>query len=182
MRRRVQMIYQDPYESLDGRFRVGDVVEEGLIVHRIGDGAADRRARVADALRDVGLDPDVFASRFPHELSGGQRQRVAIAASLVLRPRLLLADEPVSMLDVSVRTGVLELLDRLRHEHRMGVLMITHDLSTAARYADRIVVMRDARIEESGAPWRIVHEPGSPYTRRLIDSIPSPDPEVRRAG
>ncbi len=176
LRRHVQLIYQDPYEALDAHLRIEDIVLEPLQVHRIGRNAAERRALVAQALDDVGLDPAVFASRFPHELSGGQRQRVAIAASLVLRPRLLLADEPVSMLDVSVRTGVLELLDRLRREHRMGILMITHDLSTAAAYADRIVVMRSGRIVEQGTPWRIVNEPEHPYTRRLLDSVPSPDP------
>ncbi|MDL9980392.1 nickel ABC transporter ATP-binding protein NikE [Microbacterium sp. ASV49] len=175
LRRDVQMIYQDPYEALDGRFRVRDAVMEPLIVHREGS-RTERRERVAEALSDVGLDPDVFGARFPHELSGGQRQRVAIAASLVLRPHLLLADEPVSMLDVSVRTGVLQLLDRLRHSHRMGILMITHDLSTAAAYADRIVVMRAGRIVEQGDPWSIVHEPTAEYTERLLASVPSPDP------
>ncbi|MDX1875899.1 ABC transporter ATP-binding protein [Mycolicibacterium sp. 120266] len=177
LRRNVQMIYQDPYEALDGRLRVEDTVLEPLVVHRMGGDRRQRRALVAETLRDVGLDPEALAQRYPHELSGGQRQRVAIAASLVLRPRLLLADEPVSMLDVSVRTGVLELLDNLRREHRMGILMITHDLSTAAAYADRIVVMRDGRIVESGAPWRIVNEPTADYTRKLLDSVPSPDPQ-----
>lgn len=177
LRRNVQMIYQDPYEALDGRLRVEDTVLEPLVVHRIGGDRRQRRALVAETLRDVGLDPEALARRYPHELSGGQRQRVAIAASLVLRPRLLLADEPVSMLDVSVRTGVLELLDNLRREHRMGVLMITHDLSTAAAYADRIVVMRDGRIVESGVPWQIVNEPTADYTRKLLDSVPSPDPQ-----
>jgi peptide/nickel transport system ATP-binding protein len=171
----VQMIYQDPYEALDGRFRVRDAVMEPLEVHRRGT-REQRRERADDALREVGLDPALFGARFPHELSGGQRQRVAIAASLVLRPRLLLADEPVSMLDVSVRTGVLELLDTLRRAHRMGILMITHDLSTAAAYADRIVVMRAGRIVEEGDPWRIVHEPVEEYTRRLLAAVPSPDP------
>lgn len=182
LRRHVQLIYQDPYEALDAHLRIEDLVLEPLAVHRIGRNAAERRAMVAAALDDVGLDPAVFAGRFPHELSGGQRQRVAIAASLVLRPRLLLADEPVSMLDVSVRTGVLELLDRLRREHRMGILMITHDLSTAAAYADRIVVMRAGRIVEQGRPWRIVNDPQHPYTRRLLDAVPSPDPLRSRAG
>ncbi len=181
MRRHVQMIYQDPYEALDGRFRVFDTVMEPLLVHRDGGTRAERRERVREALRDVGLDPDVIGPRFPHELSGGQRQRVAIAASLVLRPRLLLADEPVSMLDVSVRTGVLELLDRLRRDHRMGILMITHDLSTAAAYADRIVVMHAGRIVEEGDPWEVVNEPAEDYTRTLIASVPSPDPQQRRA-
>ncbi|WP_025155776.1 dipeptide ABC transporter ATP-binding protein [Leifsonia aquatica] len=182
LRRDVQLIYQDPYEALDGHLRIQDLVLEPLQVHRIGSSAAERRALLADALNDVGLDPEVFAGRFPHELSGGQRQRVAIAASLVLRPRLLLADEPVSMLDVSVRTGVLQLLDRLRREHRMGILMITHDLSTAAAYADRIVVMRAGRIVEQGEPWQIVNEPREEYTKRLLESVPSPDPLRRNAG
>lgn len=181
LRRNVQMIYQDPYEALDGRLRVEDTVIEPLVVHRIGDGGRARRALAAESLREVGLDPDLFADRYPHELSGGQRQRVAIAASLVLRPRLLLADEPVSMLDVSVRTGVLELLDKLRREHRMGILMITHDLSTAAAYADRIIVMRNGRIVESGTAWQIVNEPTQEYTRQLLDSVPSPDPQRHRA-
>jgi peptide/nickel transport system ATP-binding protein len=180
LRRHVQMIYQDPYESLDGRFRVADAVEEPLIIHGIGVSARARKVLVSEALAEVGLDPRIFSDRYPHELSGGQRQRVAIAASLALRPRLLLADEPVSMLDVSVRTGILELLDQLRHEHQMGVLMITHDLSTAAAYADRICVMRDGRLVETGSPRQLIHEPGSDYTRQLIDSIPSPDPRVVR--
>ncbi|MGB3481810.1 MAG: ABC transporter ATP-binding protein [Mycobacterium sp.] len=180
LRRNVQMIYQDPYEALDGRLRVEDTVMEPLDVHNIGDGRRERRLLVAEALRDVGLDPEVLAGRYPHELSGGQRQRVAIAASLVLRPRLLLADEPVSMLDVSVRTGVLELLDRLRREHRMGILMITHDLSTATAYADRVIVMRSGRVVESGEPWQIVNEPADPYTRKLLASVPSPDPQHHR--
>jgi peptide/nickel transport system ATP-binding protein len=181
LRRNVQMIYQDPYEALDGRLRVEDTVMEPLVVHRIGENRRERRALAAESLREVGLDPDVLAGRYPHELSGGQRQRAAIAASLVLRPRLLLADEPVSMLDVSVRTGVLELLDRLRREHRMGILMITHDLSTAAAYADRIIVMREGRIVEAGEPWQIVNEPVDDYTRKLLASVPSPDPQHHRA-
>ncbi|CAN5715020.1 ABC transporter ATP-binding protein [soil metagenome] len=181
LRRNVQMIYQDPYEALDGRLRVEDTVIEPLLVHRIGGSRRERLELAAESLRDVGLDPDVLAGRYPHELSGGQRQRVAIAASLVLRPHLLLADEPVSMLDVSVRTGILELLDRLRREHRMGILMITHDLSTAAAYADRIIVMRDGRIVEAGEPWQIVHEPAQDYTRKLLASVPSPDPRRHHA-
>jgi peptide/nickel transport system ATP-binding protein len=181
LRRNVQMIYQDPYEALDGRLRVIDTVMEPLVVHRIGRDRRERRALAAESLADVGLDPDVLAGRYPHELSGGQRQRAAIAASLVLRPRLLLADEPVSMLDVSVRTGVLELLDRLRREHRMGILMITHDLSTAVAYADRIIVMREGRIVEAGEPWQIVQEPKDDYTRKLLASVPSPDPQHHRA-
>lgn len=179
MRREMQMVYQDPYEALDSRFTVRQTVEEPLAVHRQSGGAADRRERVLGALRDVGLDPARFADRYPHELSGGQRQRVAIAAALVLRPRLLLADEPVSMLDVSVRTGILQLLDRLRREHRMAVLMITHDLSTAVQYADRIIVMRDGRLEEQGTPAEVVLSPRSDYTRQLLAAVPDPDPRAR---
>ncbi|PIJ48486.1 hypothetical protein BMH30_05100 [Leucobacter sp. OLES1] len=138
---------------------------------------AERRERALAALEAVGLSPaEQFIDRYPHQLSGGQRQRVAIAAGLVLRPALLLADEPVSMLDVSVRTGVLRLLAELKERERMGILMITHDLSTAAEYADRIIVMRDGGIVESGTPDEVVHRPRDPYTRLLIDSIPSPDP------
>jgi peptide/nickel transport system ATP-binding protein len=151
LRRTVQMIYQDPYESLDPRFRVRESVEEPMLVHGIGGSRAEREATAVDALERVGLSPArMYLDRFPHELSGGQRQRVAIAAALVLGPGLLLADEPVSMLDVSVRAGVLSLLDTLRRGGDMGILMITHDLSTAARFADRIAVMYLGRIVEYG--------------------------------
>ena len=134
LRRKVQMIYQDPYESLDPRFRVRQTVEEPMLVHGIGRSQADRDQLIVGALEQAGLTPaDFYLDRYPHELSGGQRQRVAIAASLVLGPELLLADEPVSMLDVSVRAGVLALLDGLRKDTNMGILMITHDLSTVER-------------------------------------------------
>ncbi|MGN6130709.1 MAG: ATP-binding cassette domain-containing protein, partial [Nocardioidaceae bacterium] len=147
LRRRMQMVYQDPYESLDPRFRARQTIEEPLLVHGLGGSRAERRALVASALERVGLMPvDLFLDRYPHEMSGGQRQRLAIAASLVLDPQLLVADEPVSMLDVSVRAGVLELLDSLRRDASTGILMITHDLSTAAHFADRIAVMYFGRI------------------------------------
>ena len=135
LRRRIQVVYQDPYESLDPRLRVRAAVEEPLLIHNLGGSKAERAARVRDALVRVELSPpELFLDRYPHELSGGQRQRVAIAAALVLEPEVLVADEPVSMLDVSVRAGVLNLLDGLR-EHGLAILMITHDLSTAARFA-----------------------------------------------
>jgi oligopeptide/dipeptide ABC transporter ATP-binding protein len=154
LRRRMQIIYQDPYESLDPRFRVRATLEEPLQVHGIG------------------LD------RYPHELSGGQRQRVAIAAGLVLHPDLLVADEPVSMLDVSVRAGILAILDDLRRRG-LAVLMITHDLSTASRYADRIAVMYLGRIVEEGPAREIVHNPQHPYTRALLSVVPKRDPRMR---
>jgi oligopeptide/dipeptide ABC transporter ATP-binding protein len=180
LRREMQMIYQDPYESLDPRFRVRATVEEPLQVHGLGDSKAERRDRVLDALARAGLSPpDMFVDRFPHELSGGQRQRVAIAASLVLNPKLLLADEPVSMLDVSVRAGVLRLLDGLRGEG-LGILMITHDLSTAAHFADRIAVMYLGRIVEEGPAHQVVRNPQHPYTKALLSVVPKPDPLERQ--
>jgi peptide/nickel transport system ATP-binding protein len=178
LRRRIQIVYQDPYESLDPRFRVRDAVEEALIVHGIGS-RADRQQRAVRALERAGLTPaDLFLDRFPHELSGGQRQRVAIAAALVLEPELLVADEPVSMLDVSVRAGILTLLDGLRRSG-LGILMITHDLSTAAHYADRIAVMYLGRIVEQGPAREIVENPQHPYTKALISVVPKRDPRER---
>ena len=161
LRREIQMIYQDPYESLDPRFTVRDTIEEPLIVHRIARGKGERDAKVREGLERAGLTPpDLFIDRYPHELSGGQRQRVAIAASLVLDPKLLVADEPVSMLDVSVRAGILSLLDGLRKDG-MGILMITHDLSTAAHFADRIAVMYLGRIVEEGPAREVVRNPAA---------------------
>ena len=181
LRRKMQMIYQDPYESLDPRFRVLATVEEPMQVHGVGGSRAGRRERVIDALARAGLTPpELYLDRYPHELSGGQRQRVAIAASLVLDPELLVADEPVSMLDVSVRAGVLSLLDRLRREAGLGILMITHDLSTAAHYADRIAVMYLGRIVEEGPARRVVRNPLHPYTKALLSVVPDRDPRRRR--
>ncbi len=174
LRRTLQMIYQDPYESLDPRFRVRESVEEPMLVHGIGDSRAQREKLIVEALERAGLSPArVFLDRFPHELSGGQRQRVAIAAALVLGPDLLLADEPVSMLDVSVRAGVLSLLDTLRRDGDMGILMITHDLSTAARFADRIAVMYLGRIVEHGPSADVVRNPQHPYTKALLSVVPT---------
>ena len=179
LRRRMQIIYQDPYESLDPRLTVRAAVEEPLLIHRLGGSRAERRERVREALARVELTPpDLFLERYPHELSGGQRQRVAIAAGLVLEPELLVADEPVSMLDVSVRAGVLKLLDDLR-DGGLGILMITHDLSTAARFADRIAVMYLGRIVEIGAAAEIVGNPQHPYTRALLSVVPRRDPRDR---
>ena len=179
LRRRMQIIYQDPYESLDPRLRVRQTVEEPLLVHRVAGSKRDRADRIREALERVELHPaDLFLDRYPHELSGGQRQRVAIAASLVLEPRLLVADEPVSMLDVSVRAGILRLLDGLR-EGGLGILMITHDLSTAARFSDRIAVMYLGRIVEEGAAREVVSNPQHPYTKALLSVVPKRDPRER---
>jgi peptide/nickel transport system ATP-binding protein len=180
LRRTMQMVYQDPYESLDPRFRARQTVEEPMLVHGIGSGRADRRRLVEDLLERVGLTPpDLYVDRYPHQMSGGQRQRLAIAASLVLNPRLLITDEPVSMLDVSVRAGVLDLLDGLRRDSTMGVLMITHDLSTAAHFADDIAVMYLGRIVERGPARQVVRDPRHPYTRALLSVVPARDPRLR---
>jgi oligopeptide/dipeptide ABC transporter ATP-binding protein len=178
LRRRMQIIYQDPYESLDPRFRVSTTVAEPLVIHKIGS-RSDKRDAVGHALERVGLAPaELFLDRFPHELSGGQRQRVAIAASLALEPDLLVADEPVSMLDVSVRAGILEILDGLR-DRGLAVLMITHDLSTAARFADRICVMYLGRIVEDGLARDVIENPRHPYTKALLSVVPRRDPRRR---
>ena len=178
LRKRMQIIYQDPYESLDPRFRVRQTIEEPLVIHGVGT-RSDRPHRVKEALVRAGLTPpELYIDRYPHELSGGQRQRVAIAASLVLDPKLLVADEPVSMLDVSVRAGILGLLDALRKDG-MGILMITHDLSTAAHFADRIAVMYLGRIVEEGPARDVVRNPQHPYTKALISVVPKRDPRDR---
>ncbi len=180
LRRKLQMIYQDPYESLDPRFRVHATVEEPMLVHGIGGSRAQRRELIVEALERAGLSPaEQFLERYPHELSGGQRQRVTIAAALALGPDLLLADEPVSMLDVSVRAGVLALLDGLRQDGNMGILMITHDLSTAAHFADRIAVMYLGRIVEQGPAKDVVRNPQHPYTKALLSVVPKRDPRDR---
>jgi len=176
LRKDIQMIYQDPYESLDPRFSVRDTIEEPLLIHGVASSSEDRETKVREAMERAGLTPsDLYIERYPHELSGGQRQRVAIAASLVLDPKLLVADEPVSMLDVSVRAGILRLLDSLRADG-MGILMITHDLSTAAHFADRICVMYLGRIVEEGPAKEVVRNPQHPYTKALISVVPKRDP------
>jgi oligopeptide/dipeptide ABC transporter ATP-binding protein len=180
VRRRVQMIYQDPYESLDPLCRVRDILAEPMLIHGLGGSRAERATLAEEALERSGLAPGrAFLDRYPHELSGGQRQRVAIAAALVLGPEVLLADEPVSMLDVSVRAGVLSLLDTLRRDQDTAILMITHDLSTAAHFADRIVVMYLGRIVEQGPAHDVVHHPRHPYTQALLSAVPQRDPRAQ---
>jgi oligopeptide/dipeptide ABC transporter ATP-binding protein len=172
VRREMVMIYQDPYESLNPRFRVRETLAEPLEIHGIGATAEERESLVVAALRRAELTPpELFLDRHPHELSGGQRQRLAIAAALVLEPRLLVADEPVSMLDVSVRAGILALLARQRAQG-LGILMITHDLATAAHAADRVAVMYLGRIVEEGPARSVIEDPRHPYTRALISVAP----------
>jgi oligopeptide/dipeptide ABC transporter ATP-binding protein len=179
-RRRVQIIFQDPYESLDPRRTIGEQVAEPLLVQGIGT-AEERATRVDRALEDAGLRPAArIRDRFPHELSGGQRQRVAIASAMVLDPDVLVADEPVSMLDVSLRSGILRVMLDLRERRGVGILFITHDLSLAWLIADRIAVMYLGRIVEIGPADELVRDPRHPYTRALLSVMPSPDPSKRR--
>jgi oligopeptide/dipeptide ABC transporter ATP-binding protein len=182
LRREIQVVFQDPYEALDPRATVGSIVAEPLAVHGLARARGEREARVAAALAAVGLEPaERFVGRRPAELSGGQRQRVAIASALAVEPRLLLADEPVSMLDVSVRAEVLNLLARLRRERGIAVLLVTHDLATAVAVADAIAVMYLGRIVERGPARAVLARPAHPYTRALIEAHPVADPARRRA-
>ena len=175
-RRRVQIIFQDPYETLNPKQSIRDFVAEPLVVNDIGT-AAERDTRVIEALEAAGLRPGSdFAHRFPHELSGGQRQRVVIAGALVLHPEVIVADEPVSMLDVSIRTELLRLMLALRHELGLTYLFITHDLSLAWVIADRIAVMYLGKIMEIGPAERVIRAPRNPYTQALVSVSPSPDP------
>lgn len=178
--RNVQMIFQDPYESLNPRFTVWETVLEPLRAQRIG-GRAERERRVEKALRRAGLDPPArYRSRFPHELSGGERQRVSIARALVLEPPLIVADEPVSMLDVSIRAGILNLLKELSLEDGLSLLYISHDLSTTRYLCDRIVIMYRGRFVEIGTPEQVLDDPLHPYSRMLRAAVPDPDPAIRR--
>jgi oligopeptide/dipeptide ABC transporter ATP-binding protein len=173
-------VFQDPYESLNPRMRVSDIVAEPLRVHRVATGEELRR-RVEAALTSAGLTPvGAYLRRFPFELSGGQRQRVVIAAGLALEPTLLIADEPVSMLDVSIRADILNLLGTLARDQGIAVVMITHDLSTVAAYADRIAVMYLGRIVEHGPTREVLASPQHPYAQALLSVVPIPDPAMRR--
>lgn len=181
MRRHIQMIFQDPYESLNPIMTIGEIVAEPLVVHGLAKDKAERKARVVKALEDSGLKPaDNFTNRLPHELSGGQRQRVVIASALVLEPSVLLADEPVSMLDVSIRAEILNVLAELRKSRGISILFITHDLSTVVHFADRIAVMYLGRIVEVGPTATVLRAPQHPYTKSLLSVVPVPNPRLRR--
>jgi oligopeptide/dipeptide ABC transporter ATP-binding protein len=180
LRKTLQIIFQDPYESLNPRHTVYDIVSEPLVVNRLARSRSETEARVAKALHDSGLRPPKdFMFRFPHELSGGQRQRVSIAGALVLEPDFIVADEPVSMLDVSIRTEILELLLELRKERGLTYLFITHDLSLAWVIADRIGVMYLGKIVEQAPTREIIQHPRHPYTQALISVVPVPDPDLK---
>jgi oligopeptide/dipeptide ABC transporter ATP-binding protein len=173
-RQQVQPVFQDPFSSIDPRWRVGRSVAEALDAFRIGT-KAERRERVVDLLDRVGLDPS-FARRRPHELSGGQRQRVGIAAALAPEPKLIVADEPVSALDVSVQAQVLNLLADLQRDLSLAILFVAHDLSVVEHLGHRTAVMYLGKIVETGPTERVFHDPRHPYTKALLEAIPHPDP------
>jgi oligopeptide/dipeptide ABC transporter ATP-binding protein len=172
LRRRVQMIFQDPYQTLNPRQRVAAIVAEPLLVQGVA--RDEHGGRVRRALGDVGLEPDRFLARYPHQLSGGQRQRVAIAASLVLEPEGLICDEPVSMLDASIRAQILAVLVGLQRRRDLALVFITHDLSLAWSLCDRIAVMYLGRVVEQGSAVDVIERPQHPYTQALVTAVPVP--------
>ncbi|GAB6148561.1 ABC transporter ATP-binding protein [Stetteria hydrogenophila] len=181
LRRSVQMIYQDPYGSLNPRYTIEQTLEEPLIIHGLGLTREERVELVAKTLEAVRLvPPENFMWRYPHQLSGGQRQRVAIARAMILNPELIVADEPVSMLDVSIRAEILELLIDIKERLGVSYLFITHDLAVARYICDRIAIMYLGKIVEMGDALRVIENPLHPYTKALIAAIPEPNPENRK--
>jgi len=181
LRRKMQIVFQDPYESLNPRMLVKDILSEPLRVQKVGDEAAMDK-KVKQTLEDVELvPPEEFLYRFPHELSGGQRQRVATARAFVLGPEFIVADEPVSMLDVSIRAEILNLMLSLVDKYDASFLYITHDLALARHMCDRIAVMYLGKIMERGETEKLVYEPLHPYTQALIAAVPVPDPREKRS-
>ncbi|MCO8246996.1 MULTISPECIES: ABC transporter ATP-binding protein [unclassified Haladaptatus] len=180
-RQRVQMIFQDPFESLNPRMTVFQSVVEPLKINDIGDGYQDRRERVVQVLNDVGLSPaEAYLNEFPKELSGGERQRVAIARALVVNPDFIVCDEPVSMLDVSIRAGVLNLMKELQEEYGLTYVFISHDLSLIRYMCDRTAIMYLGGIVEQGPTDEVVNDPKHPYTEALFDAVPEIEPETQR--
>ncbi len=178
---RVQMIFQDPFESLNPRFTVMDSVAEPLKINDIGDTYTDRRERVIRALSDAGLDPaETYLDSFPRNLTGGEQQRVAIARALVVDPDVIVADEPVSMLDVSIRAGVLNLLKELRNEYDLTYVFISHDLSLIRYMCDETAIMYLGGIVEHGDTESVITDPKHPYTQALLSAVPVPDPRGGR--
>jgi oligopeptide transport system ATP-binding protein len=179
LRRQFQMIFQDPFHSLNPRMTVGQSIGEALVIHGLGNSEAARQTRVAELLQSVGLTPDV-ADRFPHQFSGGQRQRIGIARALAVEPRLIVCDEPVSALDVSVQAQVINLLQDIQRDRGLAYLFISHDLAVVEHLCQRIVVMYLGRVVESGPAHSIVRNPQHPYTQVLLSAVPTVNPSAKR--
>ena len=179
-RRNIQMIFQDPYESLNPRWTIKDIIKEPLDIHNIG-ALNDREEAVIEILRTVGLTPpENYLARYPHEISGGQRQRVSIARTLIMKPKFVICDEPTSMLDVSIRISIMDLMLNLANDLNVSYLYITHDLAVARYMCNRIAVMLNGKIVEIANTEELLQNPIHPYTKRLISSIPIPDPSFKR--
>jgi peptide/nickel transport system ATP-binding protein len=177
IRMNCQIVHQDPYDSINPRMKVMDIISEPLEIHNIGHDS-ERKKIVLDTLRDVKLEPaEEIANKYPHMLSGGQRQRVVLARALVLKPKIVIADEPVSMLDVSIRAEVLELMKNIQKKNNISFIYITHDLATARHFGDRIIILYLGKIMEFGPIDQVLLEPRHPYTQALIDAISEPNPD-----
>ncbi len=178
MRRRLQLIFQDPIASLNPRRCIGDIIAEPLVITGVSD-KAERERRVREVMVAVGLDPDAAIGRLPHEFSGGQCQRICIARALILEPELVICDEPVSALDVSIRAQILNLLEDMKQRYGLTLLFIAHDLAVVKAVSDRIAVMYLGKLAEVGPTEQVFTRPAHPYTKLLLEAIPVPDPTVR---
>ena len=176
LRMQCQMVYQDPYDSINPRMKINDIINEPLEIHNIGT-KETRNKMILDTLRQVKLEPaEDITKKYPHMLSGGQRQRVVIARALVVSPKIIIADEPVSMLDVSIRAEILELMNEIQKKNKISFIYITHDLATAKYFADRIIILYEGKIVEMGNINDVLTHPKHPYTQALIDAISEPNP------
>ena len=180
LRRGMQMIFQDPYASLDPRMRVGDIIMEPMNAHRVGKSRAERVEMVRELMDQVGIRPELF-NRYPHQFSGGQRQRIGIARALALNPELVICDEPVSALDVSIQAQILNLLGDLQQQRSLTYLFISHDLNVVRYLSDRVAVMFLGQFCELSPTEQLYAQPRHPYTRFLLDAVPQPDPTLRDA-
>jgi len=176
-RMKCQMVYQDPYDSINPRMTVSDIISEPLEIHNLGT-KDERKQKVIETLQMVKLEPaEEISKKYPHMLSGGQRQRVVIARAIVVQPEIIIADEPVSMLDVSIRAEILELMKEILNENNISMIYITHDLATAKHFADDILILNSGKIMESGSIEEVLTYPKNSYTKALIDSISEPNPD-----